>query len=167
LSAPQQKSSAAATHRKCLGPWLFDLFAVLSTVASASCLAKEEYWNHPRAFMPLLLAPHVSLLILPAARAILPANVFREVGGNATDMIYSSMWPLVFGTGVLRLFRVTDGSYTAAGFQGIFDALFEHPAVSSVEFDVIFCWVTWLCWWQMQGRIENIFAQRLSYSKKE
>jgi hypothetical protein len=157
LSPPsQQPLSRTSTRGKWLGPWLVDVFAVLSTVASASYLAKEKYWNHPTAFMPLLLAPHVTLLILPSARAILPASLFKTGAPKTVDTIYSSMWLLVFSAGIQQLLQVTDNAYSLAGFQGIRNALLEHPAVSSVGFDVIFCWITWLCWWQTQGESEEM-----------
>lgn len=34
----------------------------------------------------------------------------------------------------------------ASGWSGIGKALYEHPAVSSVGWDVICCWVSWGMW---------------------
>jgi hypothetical protein len=41
--------------------------------------------------------------------------------------------------------------YSHGGFQVILRTLYEHPAVSSVGYDVIFCWMSWMCWLFTQG----------------
>ena len=39
----------------------------------------------------------------------------------------------------------------ARGIRGIFEALYEHPAVSSVGWDVVLCGVSWCMWAVTEG----------------
>lgn len=160
LSPPQQKLAAPAPtkptstptkpRRKWLGPWLIDGIAVIGTKAAAECLSRDKYWNGAPGFMPLLLAPHVVLLILPTARAVLPSRLLPLGDAKTVDKFYTYLWMLVFSS-VFQLAYKTYTAYLTGNVGGIRDALFEHPAVSSVGFDTIFCWITWFCWWQVQG----------------
>ena len=105
--------------------------------------------------MPVLLAPHVALLALPFARAVLPARFFKDDDEVFVDKTHNYMWALVLGNAGLMMLRTTTTAYAYSGTQGIRDALLEHPAVSSVGFDVIFCWITWICWYWTQGKAIN------------
>ncbi|KAF2628797.1 hypothetical protein BU25DRAFT_390707 [Macroventuria anomochaeta] len=136
--------------RKWLGPWLIDGLSVTNTYAAANCLSRENYWNGSPGFMPLLLVPHVVLLILPMARAILPAKFFPIGDPKTVNKIYKFLWTSNF-TFVGQLVWTTYKAYLAGNLGGIRDALLEHPAVGSVGFDVIFCWISWICWWQIQS----------------
>ena len=157
VSPPQQQPPVPASKcRKWLGPWLIDGLAVITTVASAEFLAQEKYWYHKTVFMPLLLAPHVALLVLPSVRAILPARLFRAGDTGSVDKIYSALWLLICTSGMqllLKTYNATDK------LEAIRDALLEHPAVSSVGFDVIFCWTTWICWWLVQTESKDYISQ--------
>lgn len=158
LSPPNPPSSTTygAQRQKWLGPWLFNFFAVLATAYPAMLLADEHYWHHPTAFLPVLLAPHVALLVLPALRAVVPAKYFVE-DDAFTDKVYNYMWALVLGNAGLMLAWTTATSYAYSGFGGIWNALFEHPAVSSVGYDAIFCWASWICWYRTQrDRAERV-----------
>lgn len=148
---PSPPSSTGFNRQKWLGPWLLNLFAILATAYPALLLADEHYWHHPTAFMPVLLAPHVALLVLPLARAILPTRYFNDNDVAFSDKVHNYMWALVLGNAGLMLARTTATAYAYSGFRGILDALLEHPAVSSVGFDVIFCWITWICWYRTQS----------------
>jgi hypothetical protein len=108
-------------------------------------LADDHYWHHPTHFMPVLMAPHVALMVLPIVRAVVPPEYFKD-DTQSTDKVYSYMWALVLGNAGLMLIWTTARAYAYSGFVGIRSALLEHPAVSSVGFDVIFCWITWTCW---------------------
>ncbi|KAI4698852.1 hypothetical protein J4E81_005464 [Alternaria sp. BMP 2799] len=101
--------------------------------------------------MPVLMAPHIALMLLPIARAVVPASSFIE-DIQFTDKVYSYMWALVLGNAGLMLAWTTATAYAYGGFVGIQSALLEHPAVSSVGFDVIFCWITWVCWYWTQPK---------------
>jgi len=148
---PAPSSSSGVRRPTWLGPWLLNLFAIFATAYPAMQLADEHYWHHPTHFMPVLMAPHVALMILPIIRAIVPAGYFND-DPQSTDKIYNFMWALVLGNAGLMLAWTTARAYAYAGFVGIQSALLEHPAVSSVGFDVIFCWITWTCWYLTQPK---------------
>jgi hypothetical protein len=144
------QTQSGAYRQKWLGPWLLNLFAIFATAYPAILLADEHYWHHPTAFMPVLLAPHVALMVLPLVRLVVPARYLAE-DTQLTDKVYSYMWALVLGNAGLMLAWTTATAYSYGGVKGILYALHEHPAVSSVGSDVIFCWVSWICWYQTQS----------------
>ncbi|KAH9862605.1 hypothetical protein IAQ61_010023 [Plenodomus lingam] len=149
--APPPPSTSGAQQQKWLGLWLLNLFAICATAYPAMLLADEHYWHHPTAFLPVLLAPHVALMILPTVRAVVPARYFNE-DFDFTDKVYNYMWALVLGNACLMLAWTTATAYAYSGMVGVWYALSEHPAVSSVGYDVIFCWVSWICWYRTQSR---------------
>lgn len=116
--------------------------------------------------MPVLLAPHVALLVLPFARAILPARYFDDNDVEFTNKVYNYMWALVLGNAGLMMVRSTATAYAYSGFRGIWDALLEHPAVSSVGFDVVFCWISWICWYRTQNlTVDNELQEPIAMSR--
>lgn len=152
-----QKSTSEATEAAVaprpanwLGPWIIDSLSVVLTSVAADRLSREEYWNGAPGFLPLLLLPHAVLLILPTSRAILPARFFSLGDVKTVDSIYKFLWVVNFHF-VGRLAWTTYKAYVAGNLGAIRDTLLEHPAVSSVGFDVIFCWISWLCWWWTQS----------------
>ncbi|KAI4658135.1 uncharacterized protein J4E79_007116 [Alternaria viburni] len=152
LSPPAPAPLSHGSRRQTwLGPWLLNLFAIFATAYPAMQLADEHYWHHPTHFMPVLMAPHIALMFLPIARAVVPASSFIE-DIQFTDKVYSYMWALVLGNAGLMLAWATATAYAYGGFVGIQSALLEHPAVSSVGYDVIFCWITWACWYWTQAK---------------
>jgi hypothetical protein len=150
LSPPAPASSSGSRGPKWLGPWLLNLLAIFATAYPAMQLADEHYWHHPTHFLPVLLAPHIALMVLPVARAVVPARYFED-NEQFTDQVYNYMWALVLGNAGLMLVWTTATAYSYSGFVGIQSALLEHPAVSSVGFDVVFCWITWICWYRTQA----------------
>lgn len=152
--APASTPETARTpSQKRLGSWLITLFSLFATAIPAWLLADKHYWHTP-SFMPILLTPHLALMVLPLARLLLPARCFSNSNENLTfvDKVHKHMGQLTLGAGSLMLVRTTAQAYAIGGFQGIQHTLFEHPAVSSVGFDVVFCWITWICWWKLQGQ---------------
>ncbi|KAF2739622.1 hypothetical protein EJ04DRAFT_508509 [Polyplosphaeria fusca] len=145
---PGQPSRAASTKKR-LGPWVINLAAIVATLSTVYLLLNKEYW-HSDAFMPLLLTSHVALLVLPCARVLLPQK-YSEDDPGTVGKIYDYLWRLTAGGGALLFLRATATQYNYSGFQGIWDALFEHSAVSTVAFDVIFCWISWITWWVVRG----------------
>ena len=75
--APPVAKPAAGSQRW-IGPWLLNLFSIFATAYPAMQLADEHYWYHPTHFMPMLMAPHVALMLLPVARALVPARYLSE-----------------------------------------------------------------------------------------
>jgi hypothetical protein len=154
LSAPATPplSSRALQRPTWLGPWLLNLGSILATAIPAFLLADEHYWHHSTAFMPVLLTPHIALLVLPIARVIVPYKYFGDKDVSFNDKMYSYMWALTIGSAALMMLRTTLLAWSYGGYAGIGSALMEHPAVSSVGFDVIFCWISWVCWYHTQGK---------------
>jgi hypothetical protein len=150
--ASTQPSSARSQRSSWLGPWLLNLGSVLATVIPAFLLADEHYWHHSADFLPVLLIPHVALLVPPFARALVPARYLPDNSTAFEDKTYNYMWALTLGNAALMMVKTTYAAVSYGGFQGIQNALLEHPAASSVGFDVIFCWITWICWISTQGR---------------
>lgn len=148
--APAPPSTSAIQRSRWLGPWLLNLGATLATAIPAYLLADEHYWHHSTDFMPVLLTPHIALLVLPFVRALVPARYVPDNDVAFNDKVYGYMWALTFGNAGLMLLRMTYMAVSYGGFQGIQSALLEHPAVSSVGFDAIFCWITWICWVRTQ-----------------
>lgn len=145
-------STNASRRSKWLGPWLINLVATLATLLSASALSDEEYWHGKdgKPFMPVLMIPHIALMVLPIARAILPAQYSTDDDVGFAGKVYKYLWSLtIFGGGIIWV-KVTGVAYRYAGLYGMMNALLEHPAVSSVGFDVVFCWMSWITWWRLQ-----------------
>lgn len=151
LSPPAPPQSSGSRRQMWLCPWLLNLFAIFATAYPAMQLADEHYWHHATHFMPVLMAPHIALMLLPIARTVVPTAYFIE-DIQFTDKVYSYMWALVLGNAALMLVWTTATAYAYSGFVGIQSALLEHPAVSSVGFDVVFCWITWACWYWTQSK---------------
>ena len=143
--------STRASRQRWFSPWLIDLFALQITLASVAVLGDSNYWNPPELFMSALMAPHIALMAMPLARSVLPATFFAHDDVGFVDKAYDYMCYLVCVVGSGRVQATTYKFFSLAGMSIICKALFEHPAVSSVGFDVIFCWMTWLCWWAAGG----------------
>jgi hypothetical protein len=168
LSPPPSPSrSLFTTHRpRWLRPWLLNLGAILATSIPALLLADEHYWHHSSDFMPVLLTPHVALLVLPFLRAVVPDNYVSEGDAASTDRIYKYLWALTLGNAGFMMLKTTYTAWSYGGFEGIGSALLEHPAVSSVGFDVVFCWVTWICWLRTQQQdVGRVAQERIDDAK--
>jgi hypothetical protein len=109
--------------------------------------------------MPVLLIPHVALLFAPFARALVPEQWFLENNVTFDDKVFGYMWALTLGNAALMMLKTTYTAVAYGGFIGIQNALLEHPAVSSVGFDVIFCWITWTCWYMTRGGVVGSVAK--------
>lgn len=155
-----QASSVGPQRSKWLGPWLLNLGSILATAIPAYLLADDHYWHHSKDFLPVLLVPHVALLVVPFVRALVPGRYFPENEVASDDKIDGYIWALTLGSAALMLLKTTYAAVSYGGFQGIWNALLEHPAVSSVGFDVVFCWITWICWYGTQGGEVNSVARR-------
>tara|TARA_R110002003_G_scaffold1926_10_gene23779 strand:+ start:7727 stop:8092 length:366 start_codon:yes stop_codon:yes gene_type:complete len=93
---------------------------------------------------------------------MVPARYFPDNDVAFNDKVYGYMWALTLGNAGLMLLKTTFTAVSYGGWQGIQSALLEHPAVSSVGFDVIFCWVTWACWYRMQcGGVESVTRESI------
>jgi hypothetical protein len=167
LLSPSTPSPPSSQRSKWLGPWLLNLGSIVATTIPAYLLSDDHYWHHSEDFLPVLLAPHVALLVLPFARVLVPAKYFLENGAAFDKKVYPYMWALTCGSAVFMLCWTTAKAVSYGGFGGIWSALLEHPAVSSVGFDVVFCWITWICWFcTPDGGIGSISRDSVSGAKE-
>lgn len=142
---PPPASTSGVYKKKWFGPWLLNVASVIATVIPAFLLAAEEYW-YGHAFFKLLMIPHIALLVLPFVRVILPSHYVTDSNVQFEDRVYKILWSTTIGGGLLLGLNMTGAAVRYGGYEGIVIALHEHPAVSSVGYDVIFCWVTWIAW---------------------
>lgn len=156
LSPPAQSLAPtnSPTKRRWFGSWLINFAAIIATLYPAYLLADDEYW-HSSSFMVVLLIPHVALLILPFSRAIVPHKYFKNDDVRFAEGLYKYLWTATILGGAICWLRVTGLAYNYGGVEGIARALFEHPAVSSVGFDTIWCWISWFMWWRVQRGLEG------------
>lgn len=147
------KSDSKPSYRRFLGPWIIDFLSVISTRNAANLLGQDRYQSGAPGFMQILLLPHIALMVLPTLRAILPATFFPLDDTKTLNRVYGFLWLTTAYFFCEILLWETYKNYRAGILGDIGSALFEHPAVSSVGLDVIFCWLSWICWWQTQGGI--------------
>ncbi|ORX96510.1 hypothetical protein BCR34DRAFT_180373 [Clohesyomyces aquaticus] len=132
-----------------LAPWLVNALSLLVTLWSAHNLGLEDVWHSEDFMLPLLL-PHIALMLLPVARAVLPARHFTDGGVAFSDRMDRYSWiATLVGGGVLFL-RETVKAHGYGGVAGLISAIREHPAVRSVGWDVVCCWISWAAWLAVQ-----------------
>lgn len=144
--------------------WFLNITAVLGTTIPAFLMASEHYWHHPTDFLPVILSPHIALLALPFTRIILPTKYFADGDLPFKDNVFDYMSALALCNAGIMLLKTTWTAYSYAGFTGIESALLEHPAVSNIAFDVILCWITWVCWFAIQRGSEHPVGKFLKHS---
>jgi hypothetical protein len=110
---------------------LTSTFLVLCLAVCFSCIYFVPYTVGSSYFLPVLGIPHI-LLFVPLY--VLGNEDIRRFGG------YTS---LIFIAAIVCLFaKATQEAYDSSARHGGFvGALYEHPAVSSVGWDVIFCYI--------------------------
>jgi hypothetical protein len=103
-------------------------------IACAICIPNS--FGSPQ-FMPLLLIPHV------LAFAPMLLTTFQ----SSSDLPQMPFMSMQIGSIVIFLGIATVQAVTAGGdLCLVIDTLYEHPAVSSVGWDVICCWVSFIAW---------------------
>jgi len=151
---PPAPQSTRVHQDKSLGPWLISLVTVIATVVATYLLGTQHYWYAPE-FLTLILIPHAVLLILPLARVFPPSDNFRHDNAESAKGNYTYLWVITIVSGVLLTLKTTYQTYNYNGFEGIWLALYENAAVSSVGWDVIFCWISWVVWLKTQGQVSD------------
>ncbi|KAF2179268.1 hypothetical protein K469DRAFT_674463 [Zopfia rhizophila CBS 207.26] len=168
---PAQKD--APRKNKWIGPWLLNFIAVFGTLWPAYSLQDPEFQApphilHPPRFLRLLLVPHFVLLLLPIARAVLPTKYVSDEDVPFADRAYNFMWNIVIGGGGMLVLKASAAVWREFGFSVLVPTLFETPAVSSVGWDVIFCWITWYAWWKVQKvSFDDVIGVEGSVEEKE
>ncbi|KAF2812590.1 uncharacterized protein BDZ99DRAFT_461249 [Mytilinidion resinicola] len=97
-------------------------------------------------FMYILLLPHFALFMPPVLYSVVPQSwgtTHRSL--KAAERYYERVYSLLV---MLSIVFIALASRTAWG--GVLTALYEHPAVSSVGWDVILCWISWGFWTLVQ-----------------
>lgn len=151
--SPPPPLSSGIHRRQWLGPWLINLLSIVFTIYPVYQLADEYYWYHQKKFMPMLLTPHVALLVMPLLRATIPRKYLSDSNVDFAGTVYKYLWAVNILGGALLFTKITVLAHSYSGIFGIWQQLWEHPAVSSVAFDVIFCWITWGTWWALRAQI--------------
>jgi len=131
--------------RRALPSWLWH-FATIGTLVSVAAIPYVHGWD---SFLVVLLLPHI-LLFLPILSQT-PSE--QQISGLRVLTVSSGV---VLGAFVtlqiqkvrfrLKLSLLSDRLQNGGNWKSVWDALWAHSAVSSVGFDVIFCWISFLCW---------------------
>ncbi|OCK80030.1 hypothetical protein K432DRAFT_329046 [Lepidopterella palustris CBS 459.81] len=104
-------------------------------------------------FLPLLLIPHLLLFIPPLLPSLLPASwgtAYPSIA--ATEKLYSNLYSCIFFFWAMATAQGVWLPARGVNMTEIFEALYEHPAVSSVAWDVMLCSVTLVAWmWVQRG----------------
>jgi hypothetical protein len=88
-----------------------------------------------RLFLPILGLPHILLFV--------PLYISEESQKSS----WFSVRPMVVLCAVALQAKATQDALSAGvGVKDIIHVLYEHPAVSSVGWDVIFCWTSFGLW---------------------
>lgn len=119
--------------------WLRNAWLAVLAVTVGCALAIPSNLDHPK-FMYLLLAPHVL--------AFAPLLLNKVIGGQKRTVMDEQPPPkvragikaVVVGVATWNLFGA------GADWGDVLSALYEHPAVSSVGWDVICCWISFGAW---------------------
>lgn len=128
---PSRKASKGAAAR----PSAFSWHAVLLFVNLLWATSIPAAVSRP-GFMPLLLGPHLLAFAPLLLDRVFPARTLGEPGWfwKAASMA----WVLA-----VAFKGVSDENVT---FEVVLRTLYEHPAVSSVGWDVICCWISFGAW---------------------
>ncbi|RGP67559.1 alpha-mannosyltransferase alg11p [Fusarium sporotrichioides] len=127
-------SSSTKSHSLLSKSWL----AVLAVTVGCA-IAIPSNLDHPK-FMYLLLAPHVLAFVPLLLNNLIGSRERVVMDEQPSPTIRSSVRALVVAAAIYHLF-VSGGDWRDA-----MSALYEHPAVSSVGWDVICCWISFSAW---------------------
>ncbi|KAF4967429.1 hypothetical protein FSARC_5002 [Fusarium sarcochroum] len=119
--------------------WLRFSWLVVLGITIGCAIAIPKNLDHPY-FMYLLLAPHV-LAFVP-----LLLNKLTEDRDHASVSQQPPLSVRVTIMGVLISAAITNLTKEGGNWEDVKTALYEHPAVSSVGWDVICCWISFVAW---------------------
>ncbi|RSL66532.1 hypothetical protein CEP54_003684 [Fusarium duplospermum] len=128
--------SGSRTER---GSWLPLSWLVILAINLGCAVAIPSNLDHPQ-FMFLLLAPHV-LAFVPL--------LMNSLFATPAPSLLSKQPPLVAQAATMAILlatAITSVTREGRGWEDIKVALYEHPAVSSVGWDVICCWTSFIAW---------------------
>lgn len=129
---------------------------VLPTAISLLSTVMVPSVAHTNYFMAMLLIPHL-LLFVPAT--LLPSRGAATQGrGKETIRRYITFFQILTASSILIQGHLTysvlknlgTSSYSRL-VQSLLNTIYEHPAVSSVSWDVIYCTVSAMAWVFVNG----------------
>jgi len=123
------------------------LFAAPLVITLVS-VASIPYSFNSSYFLIILSVPHLLLFVPPLLHRVAPRSWgAHHTSSSAVDSYYAKIsYSIIICALLLQVKETLDALGQARGGWGIFDALYEHPAVTSVGWDVILCWVSWSTW---------------------
>lgn len=130
------RKTSASTQQAPSGKRL-DIVIQLVLVTTTLCAAVVPFAHAQREFMPVLLVPHV-LAFVPLIPGLRPV-------GSAAYFTASAMAAILLAQTTAKV--VSED----ASVGDLIAVLHEHPAVSSVGWDVICCWVSYALWYALEG----------------
>ncbi|EON68882.1 hypothetical protein W97_08140 [Coniosporium apollinis CBS 100218] len=145
----QVPESAAAKPLTWTPPLILHALSLGITLIS---VASIPYFSNSSHFLAILSTPHLLLFVPPLLHRAVPRSWgVNCTSSSAADWYYANTYRIILLCALFLQAKVTmEALGQARGSWGIFEALYEHPAVSSVGWDVIMCWVSW-CMWALTG----------------
>ncbi|CEI61589.1 hypothetical protein FVEN_g9327 [Fusarium venenatum] len=132
-------SSSTKSHSLLRKSW----FAVL-VVTMGCAVAIPSKLDHPK-FMYLLLAPHALAFVPLLMNKLIGSREPVVMDEQPPQKVRAGVRALVAGVCIYHLLS------PAASCWGVATkALYEHPAVSSVGWDVICCWISFFAWFYVR-----------------
>lgn len=108
---------------------------------------------HTKYFMPLLLIPHLLLFVPATLRQRHPTATKKNTAPRYIiffELFIAVCVVLQAHSTYLVWQNLNTSSYIVLG-QNLLSAIYEHPAVSSVSWDVIYCTVSAIMWIAVNG----------------
>ncbi|KAG7060008.1 Alpha-mannosyltransferase alg11p [Colletotrichum scovillei] len=133
LAAQERKTNDGKRYRQTVSS--FSIHSVILFATLLWAMSIPSAINHPK-FLSLLLGPHLLAFVPLLLNRILPAQMLGEPAWHWK--VASMIWVLVVAT--LGVFD------SGASLKTALVTLYEHPAVSSVGWDVICCWISFTVW---------------------
>ena len=120
----------------------------LPLLLTFSAVALIPYSYFRPTFTTILMLPHVVLFFLPLIRKIVPRSWgTMHPSPDTADRHYCRVYSFVFVCSFLPQAKATmDAVAEKGGFLDVLQTLWEHPAVTSVGWDVILCWLSLGAW---------------------
>jgi len=153
LKQDSANSASASPHPRTLVWTPFPALLVAPLTLTFTAVIAIPYTLTSPYFLTFLVAPHVLLFLPPLLHRLVPSawGTSREV--KEAEAWYAKFYggvvvcaALLQGKATLNVVREGSAGAESGGYGGVLGALYEHPAVSSVGWDVILCWVSWGMW---------------------
>ncbi|KAF2841814.1 hypothetical protein M501DRAFT_1013202 [Patellaria atrata CBS 101060] len=120
------------------------IFQGIPLIFTLVCVVLIPYVQETQYFLPVLLVPHAVLFIPPLLPQLVKgsSSVFQRDNTNRKALL-ETIFVLSF---TFLQITATTKSVDNWRFEPIWQTLYEHPAVSSVGWDVIMCTISYTLW---------------------